>query len=174
MKTSLILKSNVIIFKILLSFSLLNSLYSCHFYTELSYRQNKKSEYIREEGYMLKIERAYLKGPVLIIGTYTPKTWDEGFYYGYLNGIKSDSVVTITGVNIQFANSSDTLILREVRDERTYVYTSPDLEKILKENKTLKITVSLMDSASNTQRSVEYHLKRHKHSYPTGTFPHTL
>jgi len=168
-------KNKSTLLKTLVCLISLISLCSCSFYTELTYRQNRREQYIKENGYMLDVERYYFSiGQVLIIGTYTPNSWDEGFYYGYLEGLKSDSNVTITNVELEFPETKDTLHLHEIRDKRTYIFTSPQMEEILDRNKSLKVNITLYDSIAKMQKSKEYILSRHKHTYPTGTFPHTF
>ena len=110
------LKINIfrITLKLIASVVLLITNSSCHFYTAITYRLNTKNEYVKEDGYMIKCERDFFKiGEVIIINTYTPKSWGEDFYYKYLNGIQSDKQLTITDVKLKFMETKDTLSLSE-------------------------------------------------------------
>jgi hypothetical protein len=159
-----------ILIKAILFFTFIFSLSSCHFYTEISYRLYNDSDYIKEDGYIISCEK---DGNKLIVETYTPESWNDGFYYGYLEGIKSDKKIKVKSINLKFIETNDTLILDEIRKERAYVYSSPNLTTLLKNNKHLKITILFRESNSDTTLKKEFELTRFKHTYLTGTFPHS-
>ncbi len=112
-------------------------------------------------------------GNFLTVGTYTPNSWGKEFYYGYLTGKKTDRQLKITSLDLLFLETSDTLTLHEIQKERDYFYTSPNLENIIDTNKKLKITVYLTDIATGRNEKKEFILTRTKHTYHTGTAPHT-
>ncbi|WP_018343199.1 hypothetical protein [Cytophaga aurantiaca] len=149
---------------------LIVTLSACSFYTDISYRADKKEEYIREDGYIISCQRS---GNGLLIGTYTPYTWGEGFYYDWLKGNKSDKKIKIISVNVLFLDTNDTLTLKEVRKEREYFFTSSGLKTIINNNKRLKVIISFIDMSSGKNEMKEFVLTRKKHTYPTGTFPHS-
>ncbi len=148
---------------------------SCSFYTEVTYRQDKKEEYIREDGYMLHCSKDHFSyGDVLIVGTYTPESWGDGFYYDYLDGKASDKHIKILSTQLLAVSTKDTLRIQEIRDERIYIYQSSDIKTLIKENKQLELTISYRENEDTTIIEKKFLLNRHKHTYPTGTFPHTF
>jgi hypothetical protein len=146
---------------------------SCSLYTEITYNLDKKDEYIREDGFMLKCQKdEFSYGDVLLVSTFTPESWSEGFYYGYLNGKKSELKLKIIKVELLFIETQDTLSLKEIQKDRVYVFTSKELKKIIKTNKHLRLTVHLSNTETNAVEEKEFTLTRKKNSYLTGTFPH--
>jgi len=149
--------------------------HSCSFYTAITYRTDRKEEYVKEDGYMFDCTADHFSyGDVLIIGTYTPETWSDDFYYHYLEGLKSDRKIKIVGVHLHPTSTPDTLTLKEVRDERIYIYQSSNLRTLIDENKQLELTMRYRENDDTVTVDTTFLLKRHKHTYPTGTFPHTF
>lgn len=142
---------------------------SCSFHTDISYRIDKNDKYIREDGFMVSCN---LEGNFLIVGTYTPESWGKDFYYGYLEGTKSERKLKITSVDVLLIETADTLILKEIRDEREFVFTSSNLNNPIDSNKQLKIRIHIKDIITNKIETKEFILKRRKHTYPTSNFPH--
>lgn len=142
---------------------------ACTFHTKVTYGIDKKDDFIREDGFMLSCQK---DGDFLIIGTYTPESWGDKFYYDWLKGNKTDRKLKISKVAILFLETNDTLTLKEIRKERDYFFTSPKLKIIIDKNKNLKLTVSILDLSSGRTEIKEYTLTRKKHTYQTGTFPH--
>lgn len=136
---------------------------SCSTVTEISYRQNNKSEYIKECGYILSCK---FELNSLIITTYTSNTWGD-FYYQELGGIhcvKDD--LKIKSINIDFPETNDKLNIEKVSDKNEFYFVSKDLQNILKRNK--EIRVSVIHSENGNDINAIYILKRHRHSYITG------
>ncbi len=142
---------------------------ACSFYTEITYRAVKSDEYIRDDGFIISCER---DGNQFVVGTYTPESWGESFYYGYLDGSKTDKKLKIKAVELLFVETGETLTLQEIRKEREYIYTSERLNQIINANKTLKLKVYITDEATGNMEAKTFLLTRKKHTYPTGTFPH--
>ncbi|KQS89839.1 hypothetical protein ASG21_12715 [Chryseobacterium sp. Leaf394] len=114
-----------------------------------------------------------IDGRFVTVGTYTPNSWGEDFYYGYLHGKKTDRRLKITSLNLLFIDTADTVTLHEIQKGRDYFYTSKKLDEIIESNKRLKITVYLKDLVTGKNEVREFILKRHKNTYHNGTFPHT-
>jgi len=110
---------------------------------------------------------------MLVVGTYTPDSWGGGFYFNYLEGIKSDKKIKITNVKLRFVETMDTLTLKEIREEREYIFVRQNLLDIIDNNKHLKLTVYYLENNSTTIIEKEFTLVRYKKTYPTGTFPHS-
>jgi hypothetical protein len=159
-----------ILIKTVLFFTLNFLLSSCHFNTEISYRLYKSIEYIKEDGYIISCEK---EDNNLIVGTYTPESWNNSFYYDYLKGVKSEKKIKVKDIKLKFLETNDTLILSEIRNNREYIYSSPSLTTILDNNKHLKITIFFKEGNSDTIKQKEFELTRFKHIYLTGTFPHS-
>ncbi len=147
---------------------------SCQFHTAISYRVDISKAYILQDGYILSCNKDHFSyGDVLIVGTYTPETWGESFYYGYLKGIKSDQKVKIINTKIKFIETGDTLTLKEIRKDREYVYFAADLANIIDENKQLQLTVFLKQNNDANIIEKTFLLNRHKQTNSTGTLPHS-
>lgn len=145
---------------------------SCSFHTAISYRLDKDEEYIKEEGFMISCKKDHFSyGDFLIIGTYTPETWGEGFYYDYLEGITSNKKIKILSVKLKFIQTQDTLTLHEIRKGRDYFFTSSDLNNLIDLNKQLLVKITIQEELSKTIEK-EYRLTRYKNTYSTGTLPH--
>ena len=158
-----------IVIQTIIFFAFNFSFSSCHFNTAISYRLEKDIKYVKEDGYIISCEK---DDNQLVVGTYTPESWNSDFYYDYLNGIKSNKKIKINGVDIKFIETADTLLLNEVRDKREYIYTSPNLTTIVNNNKHLKITVFFKEEGSDSSKQKEFELTKFKNTYSTGTFPH--
>ncbi|MDD2983498.1 MAG: hypothetical protein PHQ74_08920 [Crocinitomicaceae bacterium] len=143
---------------------------SCSSYTDISFRTDRKDEFIRGDGFMIQCRK---DGKYLIVGTYTPESWGTDFYYGYLKGKQSERKLKITSLELFFLETDDTLTLQEIRKERDYFYTSPNLQKIIDSNKKLKIRVHLKNLITEQNEIEEFILTRKKYTYSTGTFPHS-
>lgn len=111
-------------------------------------------------------------GFILHVNTYTPQSWGSGFYYGTLGGPSSDRKVKIDTVLLSFPDTGDQLLLDNVREERTYVFRSVNMDEILDRNKKLKLTLHLTDEFTGISDTVEYLLERNKQTYSTGTWMH--
>ncbi len=111
-------------------------------------------------------------GDVLIISTYTPETWGDSFYYGYLHGKQTERKLKITAVDLKFIDTSDTLILKEIQKEREYLFTSSNLKSLVDSNKRLKIKIVLTELLTGNTEIKEFILTRRKHTYPTSNLPH--
>lgn len=165
------MKMNInILDKIFLFFAFIVHLSSCHFYTAISYRADKSEEYFKQDGYILSCKK---DGDQFIVGTYTPDSWGEQFYYDYLAGIKSYQKVKIINTKLKFIDTGDTLALKEIRKEREYIYYSTELDKIIDNNKQLQLKIYMKLNDDTTIIEKTFILLRHKQSYPTGTFPHS-
>jgi hypothetical protein len=142
---------------------------SCSFHTAISYRVDKQEEYVKGDGFMISCEndRNYL-----VIGTYTPDTWGNDFYYGYLKGPKTDKKIFITSVAIRFPDSEDNLTLDTVREKKVYWFGSNNLKVIIDRNRKIIITVNSTDLLTGKKDSREFVMFRRKRKYPTGHFPH--
>lgn len=143
---------------------------SCQFHTAISYRADPAQEYCKQEGYMLSCNK---NGESLVVGTYTPDSWGKEFYYGYLQGIKSSRNVKILGTKLKFLDTGDTLTLKEIRNNREYIFSSSDIGRIIDHNKRLLLTVILKNNNDTTTIEKSFLLLRYKHTYPTGAFPHS-
>ncbi len=149
------------------------SLSSCHSYTEVSYRLDRSKEYIKENGYMISCKKDHFSyGDVLIVGTYTPDSLGDQFYYGFLGGIKSDQKVKIQNSKLKILNTNDTLSLKEIRKEGEYIYCSDNLKEILKKNKELQLTIFLKVNNDTTMTEKTFLLKKNKHTYLVGSYLH--
>jgi hypothetical protein len=153
---------------------ILMSLWSCDTNNDISYRLNKNEQYIREDGYILscKVDRGKL-GDIVVVGTYTPESWGEKFYYDYLKAEKTDTRIKIMGVRLEFVATSDSLSLQEIRKDREYIFTTRNLLDKIDKNRHLRLIVYINENNSATTLKKEYLLLRDKHSYSTGTFPHS-
>lgn len=157
-------------------FALVSTSYlsSCQFHTSISYRVDLSKAYSMQDGYILSCNKDHFSyGDVLIVGTYTPETWGESFYYGYLKGIKSDQKIKIINTKIKFVDTGDTLTLKEIRKDREFVYFATDLSNIIDENKQLQLTVFLKQNNDTNIIEKTFLLRRHKQTEPTGTLPHS-
>jgi hypothetical protein len=143
---------------------------SCSFYTETTYRRDKNDEYVREDGFILSCRK---DGRFLTVGTYTPESWNENFYYGYLHGVKTQKHLKVTLLSLKMMDTNDTLTLHEIQKDREYFFTSNNLDKIVDNNERLKIKLEAKDLETGKREIKELILIRHKHTYSTGTFPHT-
>lgn len=141
---------------------------SCNYHTAISYRLDKSEEYCKQDGYMFNCE---MDGSNLVVSTFTPESWGAEFYYDYLEGKKSNRKVRILNTKLKFINTNDTLILKEVREEHTFIYKSKDIHKIIDENEKLKLTINMMIDSIKVKKY--FLLYRHKNTYSTGTFPHS-
>ncbi|GAB2531525.1 hypothetical protein [Rufibacter soli] len=144
---------------------------SCSFHTAVTYQQEKKSEYIRQDGYILSCKKETINGKdFLIVGAYTPVTYRP--YYTFLDGIKSDNAVAVQKVKIKFTDTGDTLELMKVSENYSYWFYSENLDDIIHRNKELKLSVQLEDLKTGRIERKEFLLTKKKRTYPTGTFPH--
>lgn len=154
-----------------LGFILILVLASCSFSQDISYRKERRERYVKEDGFVMSCTK---DGNYLIVGAYTPSSWDSTFYYDFLSGTKTNRKFTVTAVSLQFDNTADTLTLKEVRNKKDYVFTSPNLDKIIAANKKLRLTICLTDIESGISETRKFMLNRRKHTYPTSTLPHVL
>lgn len=150
-------------------FILILVLASCSFSQDISYRKERRERYVKEDGFVLSCNR---DGNNLIVGAYTPYSCDTTFYFDFLSGTKATKQFAITAVHLQFSNTADTLILKEVRNKRDYFFTSPNLAKIIAANKNLRLTIYLTDIESGIGETRAIILNRRKHTYLTSTLPH--
>lgn len=156
----------------LLTISLSITFISCTYSTDISYRLDKNQEYIVEDGYIIDCNKEqFPTGDVLIVGTYTPETWGEGFYYDYLQGKKSKNLITILSANLSFPESKDSLTLSEIRKNGSYIFKSDSLTDIIERNKKIIVKIKYSDQSQKITTK-EYELTRHKYTYSTGGFPH--
>lgn len=143
---------------------------SCTFHTDITYRVSENDEYIREDGYMISCRK---EGNYFIVGTYTPDSWGSDFYYDYLEGIRSEKKIIVKTVDLLFVETSDTLQLVEVKKGREFYYSSEHLEHIIDTNSKLRLKVTFLNTVTGQYGFREFLLVRTKHTYPTGTFPHS-
>lgn len=152
-----------------ISFLLTLLLTTCSFHTAISYRVDKNEEYAKGDGFMIDCEK---DRNFLIIDTFTPDSWSNDFYYGYLRGPKTDKKIKITSVDIRFPETGDNLTLDTIREQKIYKFTSNKLNKIISRNKTIVVTVSSTDLGTGKTDIKDFVMSRRKRTYPTGTFPH--
>ncbi|MCE3283688.1 MAG: hypothetical protein K0Q66_2425 [Chitinophagaceae bacterium] len=112
-------------------------------------------------------------GDVLIVGTYTPGSWGEQFYYDELQGKRSNQEVKVLNTHLRFPQTGDSLILKEIRKKREFIYHSSDLQEIIDRNNQLELTVFYRLNNDTTTLEKTFLMRRYKHSYSTGTFPHS-
>jgi hypothetical protein len=149
--------------------ALTSALFSCSFHTDISYRADEDDEYVKADGFMISCKK---DGRFLIVGTYTPDSWGEQFYYDWLKGPKTERKLIITSVDLVFLETSDTLSLHKIEKQRDYFYTSPNLDKIIEGNKKIKVNIFITDLSAGKNETKEFVLTQRKESYSTGTWMH--
>lgn len=156
--------------KILFVILITNSLSSCNTHTSISYREHPSQEDSKQDGYMFG---CFVDGGKLIIETYTPESWGEEFYYDFLEGKKTKHTITIIDAKIKFTKTSDKLNLKEIRQARSFIYTSKDFNKIIKENEQLRLTLYMKQDNDTTTIIKSFLLYKYEDAYTAGTLPHS-
>jgi len=146
------------------------ALASCHFNTTIYFAHDKDNKYVKDSGYIISCN---VSDNELRIGTYTPESWSPEFYYDYLKGIKTYKKIKIQNIKLKLEETTDTLKLKEVRNEREYIYSSPNLETIIDKNGRIQIIVSFKEENSDLIKRKQFNLTKFKSTYSTGTFPHS-
>lgn len=149
---------------------LINYLSSCNNHTSISFREYSSQENSKQDGYMFS---CFVDGRKLIIETYTPGSWGEDFYYDYLEGRKSKHEVIIIDTKIKFFNTGDTLALKEIRKNGTFIYISKHFKNIIENNEQLRLTIFMKQDDDSTIIKKNFLLNKHEDTYSTGTFPHS-
>lgn len=156
------MKNFIIFFTLLLT--------SCSYHTDISYRLNKNQEFIKEDGFMID---CILNGQTLLVEVFTPQSAGKDYYYDELQGKKSNREVKISHVQLIFDNPRKTIFPKKKIGKEDYSYHTNNLSELLDNNESIQLLFKVKDCQTGAVESKKYTIYRVKHTYSTGTFPHS-